>query len=343
MQIRLFYLLLVSIFLVPAVSGFLISHATAQSSDRTFFTPTPAPEGFSNIVPRTVELEGAEILGGEGTGDGRIVLIYIKQKDEICSGLRIAKNIILTAGHCLCDGNRELSSPPFVTNVDNPLSGGIGDWIEVTGRKYFPSFACMQNKLIGHDLALLYLAYNGALSNFYFKPPEDGDFQQLTLPGRNEELQENYTLFPYILDLVELSKRKPEKLWVAGYGINENGTNSVRREVELGVNSLSCAKRYARLTGCRPIKEFIIGAGLEDKDRDSCFGDSGGPVFIKGNNNKILPVGVVSRGLPRRGKYEDGACGAGGIYTHLGTPKVKKWLLKNSVPCTNIGACIFER
>ena len=68
-------------------------------------------------------------------------------------------------------------------------------------------------------------------------------------------------------------------------------------------------RRRERLYACRSRGELVAGSPL--LDRDSCNGDSGGPIFVKGPEDKLYLAGATSRAVVRFGLRP---CGDGGIY-----------------------------
>jgi secreted trypsin-like serine protease len=95
---------------------------------------------------------------------------------------------------------------------------------------------------------------------------------------------------------------------LVGYGATtEEGDdpNTILMEGQAAVIDVSCNG-----AGCQPAVspggEFIAGG----QGVDSCFGDSGGPVYLESRHDGVVLAGVVSRAL------DDAAtpCGDGGIY-----------------------------
>lgn len=102
---------------------------------------------------------------------------------------------------------------------------------------------------------------------------------------------------------------------VAGFGtIDKDGTigYGLKRCVEVPVMSLdgSAATDFKKY-GCLPNREMVAGhRGLK---RDTCRGDSGGPLYIKSLKGDYYLLGATSRGA--RGGLS--ACGDGGIYVRV--------------------------
>ncbi|MEZ4401583.1 MAG: trypsin-like serine protease [Kofleriaceae bacterium] len=96
----------------------------------------------------------------------------------------------------------------------------------------------------------------------------------------------------------------------------------VRRQVDLNVTGWGCPPRRAAALGCRPGLELHL---RDSAGNDTCFGDSGGPVFEATPTGWRL-VAITSRGSqPRRV-----LCGEGGIYTRLDW--LAPWLLEVITP-----------
>jgi trypsin len=121
----------------------------------------------------------------------------------------------------------------------------------------------------------------------------DYDFLILQLEKTNN--------FPEIANFIKLPDKKNQKLvdgdmtLVSGWGFtkNELESNEVLRAVEVPVvNIKKCKKAYAR--EANKITAQMFCAGFDEGGRDSCAGDSGGPV--KRKSDGVL-IGVVSWGI----------------------------------------------
>lgn len=87
--------------------------------------------------------------------------------------------------------------------------------------------------------------------------------------------------------------RNSKKLEIVGFGLDENNTKGIKKKVS---------------TEVRQISNFEFMTGGEFK-RDSCNGDSGGPIFTTIEGRFVL-LGVVSRAA----EYGVEKCGDGGVY-----------------------------
>ena len=121
-----------------------------------------------------------------------------------------------------------------------------------------------------------------------------------------------------------------------GYGVIENGTAGQRREALIPFDGHVCAGREWRASGCTPFVEFVLSAQGSNlagvrPTRDSCSGDSGGPVFWESDGRRDGPrfvVGVVSRATSLQTYVNSQPCGGGGIYSTVGRHTVIGWLRK---------------
>ena len=105
---------------------------------------------------------------------------------------------------------------------------------------------------------------------------------------------------------------------LVGFGLTDTagvGANTALREAMAPVLDATCSGGNGCREAVAPQGEFVAGGS----GGDSCFGDSGGPVYLDTARGPVL-VAAVSRGL------DDSAtpCGGGGIYVR--TDKVLAWV-----------------
>jgi secreted trypsin-like serine protease len=107
----------------------------------------------------------------------------------------------------------------------------------------------------------------------------------------------------------------PKTARLVGFGnVNLAGTigYGIKRMVDVPIASLQCATPNEETSfGCRGGKEMV--AGHKGLLKDSCHGDSGGPLYIKNSNGGYYLLGATSRGLSN----SNNACGDGGIYVRV--------------------------
>ena len=105
---------------------------------------------------------------------------------------------------------------------------------------------------------------------------------------------------------------------LVGFGLTaEDGTgdNTHLNEAMAPVVDPTCMGPYGCVKSIAPGGEFVAGGD----GTDSCFGDSGGPVYLD-TPRGVIAVGAVSRGVNGSAM----PCGGGGIYVR--TDKVIDWL-----------------
>jgi endonuclease G len=112
------------------------------------------------------------------------------------------------------------------------------------------------------------------------------------------------------------------KVRLVGFGLTDeggSGDNSRLHQALLDVTDAQCADPEACNAKISPGGEFMAGGD----GTDSCFGDSGGPVYL-GTGSSASLVGVVSRGYGPDGE----PCGGGGVY--IRADKVVSWIEKTT-------------
>lgn len=109
---------------------------------------------------------------------------------------------------------------------------------------------------------------------------------------------------------------------VVGFGLTDAagaGMNTALHQAMLPVHDATCTADPACQPNVAPSGEFTAGGmGV-----DSCFGDSGGPLYLSTAHGEAL-IGVVSRG-----EYAGGEpCGGGGVYVRADA--VASWIEKTT-------------
>lgn len=116
-----------------------------------------------------------------------------------------------------------------------------------------------------------------------------------------------------------------------GFGTTNLGGTvgyGTKRQVDLPVSDLECARPAE--TGCRAGTEMV--AGLRALDKDSCSGDSGGPLYIEIGGQPLL-LGLTSRGV----KSDSRPCGDGGVYVRA--DRLISWIEARSGETLAAGVC----
>jgi len=108
------------------------------------------------------------------------------------------------------------------------------------------------------------------------------------------------------------------QLRIVGFGLIDpagRGDNTRLHAAMIGVDDPRCTEAPGCNVDVAPDGEFSAGG----HGTDSCFGDSGGPAFVR-TPSGLAVLGVVSRGMDLPGR----PCGNGGIYVRA--DKVVTWI-----------------
>jgi secreted trypsin-like serine protease len=196
-----------------------------------------------------------------------------------CTGTLIAPDLVLTAGHCA-----SINPTKVIANtIDYTKTGGIH--INVAKTTAYPNWQAM------YDVAVI----------------------ELVAPIQGIEPRKMATSHTFA------SFEESTSIHLVGFGATSaDGTegNSQLKEAMTEVTDALCMGGRGCKQNLAPGGEFVAGG---TGSADSCFGDSGGPVYLDTPNGPVV-IASVSRGV-------DGAntpCGGGGIYVR--TDKVVDWI-----------------
>jgi hypothetical protein len=313
------------------------SHALARG------TRQPAPSDCGQIAAKSGALQ-SQMSGAVSAPDERFTaaIMYVEddQKEYICTGVLLDDQHILTAGHCGCGKS---SSYRVTFNQFARSATPMSEPLQIDGGPIlFDPLTCLRGPKPGNDLALIRL-----------KEHADKDKNGLGIDMSGF----GYPAFALAADVREQMQPRVG-LKVVGFGETETGDIAVRMKASIPVLTPDCLEPPYNLY-CEPFLEMILaereGARVP---RDTCGGDSGGPVFVTmpvslpactgqiadptpgrvvAPASKISPqsqdvlVAITSRAAPFTQPLAGGHCGGGGIYTILGRRSVYAWLDANHV------------
>jgi len=228
------------------------------------------------------------IVGGEGVGDGRYPFMASLQTPEgshFCGGTVVASRWVLTAAHCVV--RAEPADQVVVVGRANLTDSSSGQRVSVTEVHVHP-----RHRSAGtHDAALLKLA------------------QPVSVPT-----------IPLAAAADDALEAEGTPLTVSGWGMTTpifgypGRTSRLKRANVRAVADSRCATTNqpdgfdARTEMC-----------AEELLTDSCYGDSGGPLFYE-LDGRLVQVGIVSHGL---------GCAtpsSPGVYSEINNPDIASFI-----------------
>lgn len=296
---------------------------------------TAAPNPYATVpAGRAAQATTSDrVFGGDEVPDGRypfqVALLRAadlddtaesQYKSQFCGGTLVAATWVLTAAHCMRDGDKAL---------------GVGDFVVLTGSTDLEAGKRITVKSI-------------VVNDQYDDTSMDHDAALL-------ELSEPVALAPVSLDL---TGDPATDVTVLGWGMDEHGDyprhllGSAIEIVAADACNIGIKAIYAKavragvadLAGQYPIKpadaarigdemalniqnpltDTMLCAGLKAGTRDACYGDSGGPL-IADRNGKPVQLGIVSWGEgPAEDEIKCGHQDVYGVYARVAS--FKDWL-----------------
>ncbi|CAG9856887.1 unnamed protein product [Phyllotreta striolata] len=245
------------------------------------------------------------ILGGSNSALGEFpwMALLVHKKNEFtslgCSAFLIHKNYVLTAAHCVHTNLTEIRGPVFAVILGEHNMKTKVDCIP-------PGNYCADPLQVSHiSKVIIHQDYN---------IESTGHYNDIALIRMKKAAKNTDFVSPICLKTDKA--QSGESYIISGWGRTETDAfSNVKRKVEIpAVDNETCRKKYREM-GIEIKDTQICGGG--EKGKDSCTGDSGGPLMIQ-NGTHYVAAGIVSYGI---------GCGIEnwpGVYTNI--PSYIPWI-----------------
>jgi secreted trypsin-like serine protease len=293
--------------LAVVVSAPLAFDAFAQSSNNGSGTHVNAwvTRGIGRVGPSN---PGARIINGEDAKAGDWPWqVALKRRSAaegkhsfVCGGSVVGEHWILTAGHCVTDGEGKAMTPDSFLVLEGTQDIKVDSSGQVLHVKRVVPHESYSAKTLENDIALLEVVESARSAPVPYADGKNAALEQpgnvATVTGWGLQKPIHYENSPNGgVVALDAETRKP----ISGTDMETVYlTNKLKQLAMPLVETGQCAAQYKPKSYGVTIDNRVLCAGLPpEKKADACHGDSGGPLVVN-DGTGFVQVGVVSLGDP---------------------------------------------